>query len=69
MKKKTFRGERAQKPTPAQAKLNLETSYQALQLLWITALQSPDTDWMQLFDLHYRMAEMERRARWLREPR
>lgn len=40
--------------------------YTALQVEWHLELEAPKTDWTGLFDLHYRITEMERRAPWLK---
>ncbi len=55
--------------TPAAAKEALAGYYQALQLEWALALQSESTDWPHLFSLHFELAGLERRARWLTKER
>jgi hypothetical protein len=52
----------------AELKELVRNHYIALQAEWKIELESPaKTDWTGLFDLHYRITEMERRAPWLKQ--
>jgi hypothetical protein len=53
--------------SPAQARLAVVRHYQALQLEWSLELQNPSTDWECLLFLHYKIADLERRAPWLKQ--
>ena len=52
--------------TPEEAKLAVGRFYQALQAEWMMELQTDPTDWEHLLYLHYTIADLERRAPWLK---
>jgi gamma-glutamyl-gamma-aminobutyrate hydrolase PuuD len=52
----------------AELKQLIRQHYQALQVQWHLELESETkTDWTALFEIHYRITEMERRAPWLKK--
>jgi hypothetical protein len=66
MAKKT-RSKKYPATTPEQAKTAVIRYYQALQLEWTLELQAETTDWEHLIFLHYTIADLERRAPWLKK--
>lgn len=52
--------------TPEEAKLAICRFYQALHVEWTLELQAAPTDWEHLLYLHYTIADLERRAPWLK---
>jgi hypothetical protein len=54
--------------TKAELKELIRNHYLALQAEWKRELESETkTDWTGLFDIHFRISEMERRAPWLKK--
>ncbi len=53
--------------TPPKARLAVRHYYEALQLDWTLELQTEPTNWDRLFTLHYDLADLERRAPWLKQ--
>lgn len=53
--------------TLEEAKLAVCRFYLALHAEWILELQMHPTDWEHLFYLHYKIADLDRRAPWLRK--
>ncbi len=51
----------------AEGKQIITREYHKLQLCWTEELQKPDTDWQRLFFLHFQMAMVESRAKWLKK--
>jgi len=52
---------------PQMARMAVYRQYQCLQQAWDRELQNDSTDWPALFRLHYKIAEMEKRAPWLKK--
>ncbi len=52
--------------SPEQALMAVLRYYRALQLEWSLELRNPTTDWERLLFLHYKLADLERRAPWLK---
>ena len=50
-----------------QLKETVRKHYTRLQAEWVAELDAVKSDWTRLFDLHYRITEMERRAPWLKK--
>lgn len=50
-----------------QARQIINREYHQLQLRWVEEIDKPETDWEQLFLLHFEMAIIEKRAKWLRK--
>ncbi len=49
------------------AKQILTREYHELQLRWVEELEKPETNWEALFFLHFEMAVIESRAKWLKK--
>jgi hypothetical protein len=50
-----------------EAKQIINREYHQLQLRWVEEIDKPETNWEQLFLLHFEMAILEKRAQWLRQ--
>ena len=50
-----------------EAKQVINREYHKLQLRWVEELDKPETNWEQLFLLHFEMAMLESRATWLKK--
>ena len=50
-----------------QARQIINREYHQLQLRWVEEIDKPETDWEALFLLHFEMAIIEKRAKWLRK--
>jgi hypothetical protein len=50
-----------------EAKQIITREYHKLQLRWVEELDKPETNWEQLFFLHFEMAMLESRATWLKK--
>jgi hypothetical protein len=61
------RSPRRQSGRTDQLKEAIRTHYIRLQAEWVAELDAVKSDWTRLFDLHYRIAELERRAPWLKK--
>ena len=48
------------------AKQVLTREYHKLQFRWVEEIDKPETNWEQLFLLHFEMAVIEKRATWLK---
>ena len=48
------------------AKQIIDREYHKLQLRWVEEIDKPETNWEQLFLLHFEMAILEKRAKWLK---
>ena len=53
--------------TEDQLRTRIRDHYLALHAQWAVCIQGDDTLWRDLFDLHYRILDLERRAPWLRK--
>jgi hypothetical protein len=49
-----------------EAKQIINREYHQLQLRWVEEIDKPETNWEQLFLLHFEMAILEKRAKWLK---
>ncbi len=50
-----------------EAKQIINREYHQLQLRWVEEIDKPETNWEQLFLLHFEMAVLEKRAKWLKQ--
>lgn len=50
-----------------EAKQIINREYHKLQLRWVEEIDRPETNWEQLFLLHFEMAVLEKRAKWLKQ--
>ena len=50
-----------------EAKQIINREYHKLQLRWVEEIDKPETNWEQLFLLHFEMAILEKRAKWLKQ--
>ncbi len=67
MAKKSPRPKKCPDLSPEDATRAIRRYYRALQLEWSLELQNPTTDWERLLFLHYKLADLERRAPWLKK--
>src|SRR3954462_8510082 len=49
------------------AKQNVNQEYHKLQARWVEEIDRPATNWENLFFLHFEMAMLESRAKWLKK--
>jgi hypothetical protein len=49
-----------------EARQIIDRQYHQLQLNWVEEIDKPETDWERLFLLHFEMAVLEKRAKWLK---
>jgi hypothetical protein len=49
------------------AKQIIDREYHKLQARWVEEIDKPETDWTNLFFLHFEMAMLESNAKWLKK--
>jgi len=45
----------------------IDREYHKLQARWVEEIDKPETDWTNLFFLHFEMAMLESNAKWLKK--
>ena len=49
------------------AKQIIDREYHKLQARWVEEIDKPETDWTNMFFLHFELAMLESRAAWLKK--